>query len=77
MGITRLLILLAILWVGWLIYKRFRHFIAVHRNKPKPVTRIEKCEHCGLHVPEREAVIAQGKVYCSEAHKLADQRQDE
>lgn len=29
------------------------------------------CAHCGLHVPQTEAIVQQGKAYCSLAHLQA------
>lgn len=29
------------------------------------------CAHCGLHVPQGEAIAQQGRVYCSVAHLQA------
>jgi uncharacterized protein len=28
-----------------------------------------RCAHCGLHLPQKEAVIAGDVPYCSEAHR--------
>ncbi len=33
------------------------------------------CAHCGVHLPQAEAVQdADGRVYCSDAHRLAGPR---
>jgi uncharacterized protein len=29
------------------------------------------CSHCGVHLPQREAVIVADGAFCSEAHRLA------
>ena len=32
-----------------------------------------RCAHCGLHLPDNEAVMSRNASYCSEAHRaLAD-----
>ncbi len=31
--------------------------------------RMLSCEHCGLHVPESEGVRADGRFFCSDAHR--------
>ncbi len=37
--------------------------------------RIEPCAHCGVHLPVSEALHdIGGRVYCSEAHRLAGPR---
>ena len=35
-------------------------------NGPQPMVR---CAHCGLHLPQKEAVISGDLQYCSEAHR--------
>jgi uncharacterized protein len=44
---------------------------------PAPVQETEvmlPCAHCGVHVPESEGVTAQGRFYCSAAHRQAGPR---
>jgi uncharacterized protein len=31
--------------------------------------RMVECAHCGLHIPESEALIGGGEPYCCEAHR--------
>ena len=28
-----------------------------------------RCAHCGLHLPENEAIASRNAVYCSDAHR--------
>ncbi len=38
------------------------------------VPEVVRCAHCGVHIPENEAVSdARGRRYCSEQHRRADQ----
>jgi uncharacterized protein len=30
-----------------------------------------RCAHCGIYVPKREGVLANGRYFCSEAHHRA------
>lgn len=32
------------------------------------------CAHCGVHVPEADAVMGDGHAYCSEAHRQLGRR---
>jgi len=41
------------------------------RPDAPPVERMVECAHCGLHVPESEAVAEMGRSFCCEAHRLA------
>lgn len=48
-------------------------------EQPQAKTHAEdmvRCAHCGVHLPLSEAIMAQGKYYCSEAHRLAHRNAD-
>lgn len=34
-----------------------------------------QCHHCGVYLPEADALRAQGRTYCSEAHGRAERGQ--
>jgi uncharacterized protein len=38
-----------------------------------------RCDYCGLHVPENEALLSDGRRYCSQEHRRLDRlpRQDD
>ena len=45
------------------------------RRMAPPGEAMVACAHCGLHLPQSEAVVdAGGRPYCSEAHRLAGPR---
>lgn len=45
------------------------------RGSPKAPDRMIQCRHCGIHLPEREAVgDERGDLYCSDAHRLSGPR---
>ncbi len=68
---SRLILLLAIATLVWLIYSAHkRRSEAAKRARPRRITtRMVRCDHCGLHVPENEAIQGQGRHYCSEEHR--------
>jgi uncharacterized protein len=70
-----LLILLVILAVVWLLRSSARGRKQHNTARPKGAQhaqRMVECAHCGLHLPASEAVMgAEGRAYCSEAHRLA------
>ncbi|NOZ36930.1 MAG: hypothetical protein GXP11_02465 [Gammaproteobacteria bacterium] len=74
MGLVRLVVILII---AWLIYSTTRRWLASLDQKwdQKKSGRSEKietmvsCAYCGLHVPQNEALQAQGKYYCSSEHQ--------
>lgn len=38
---------------------------------PAPMVR---CAHCGVHLPQADALLSQGRPYCSSAHRDAAER---
>jgi uncharacterized protein len=65
----RLIIILIGLWLVLTIIKRA---LAARRKSPpdKPaVAKMVACAHCGVHIPESEAVRDGDRYYCSEEHR--------
>jgi uncharacterized protein len=74
MNLIRLIILGLIFW---LLYRMIHRLL----NKPKPQqpvkykktsgTDMVRCAHCGIHIPQSEALQRDGLDYCSKAHRDA------
>jgi uncharacterized protein len=65
-----LLIVLAVVAIALIA-----RFLLRQRRLARP-TRVTggdmvRCAHCGLHVPAAEALSADGRWYCCEAHRAA------
>lgn len=74
-----LLLLAVIAFALWLFKARRREPPpgAPRPGKPTPnaATPMLACAHCGLHLPQNDAVTdAAGRPFCSEAHRLAGPR---
>lgn len=41
------------------------------RNSSEAVSKMVTCSHCGVHLPADEAVYADERAYCSDAHLQA------
>ena len=76
-GMTRLLFLAFLIWLGWVLWRRVKALLDAtgtasrgpSAGSPQQLHML-RCEHCGLHVPEHEAVRAlNGHVYCCEDHR--------
>ncbi|HKY02650.1 MAG TPA: PP0621 family protein [Burkholderiales bacterium] len=54
--------------------------IRVLRRRPPPqaprkvAEKMVHCDHCGLYLPESEAIHAQGRHYCSVEHQRGVQK---
>lgn len=76
-SIIRLLLILAIAWLAWRLIKgalAARRHPTPSKDKTIPGERIVPCAHCALHIPEREAVMVDGKPYCCPEHARAARR---
>lgn len=71
MGLIRLLIIIAIVW---LLVIAVRRLLAsgkrvADKRQERLTENMVRCEVCGLHVPEKEAVREGSHQYCSESHR--------
>ncbi len=70
----QLLRIIIILFGLWLILKIIKRALGSRENHPsrKPsIAKMAACAHCGVHLPESEAIREGGKLYCSEEHRKA------
>lgn len=73
--LLRIIIILVGLWLVLTLVKRA---LASRKNKPSQAPHLAKmisCDHCGVHVPESEAVHDGDRHYCSEEHQKSGPRQ--
>ena len=69
--LLRIIIILIGLWLVLQIIKRARIARQDRAPGPPPVTKMISCDHCGVHVPESEAIRNDEKLYCCEEHRTA------
>lgn len=75
MGLIRFLILLALAYVAYLLWRRFKAARAESRRRDAPEPeRMVRCAQCQLHLPENLALYQDGKWYCCSEHRDVDQR---
>jgi len=67
MNLLRLIILVLVIWIVVAWIKRYMKRTAGPRT-PRRIGNIVRCESCGLHVPEAEALRRADKFYCSVQH---------
>ena len=68
--LLRILIILFGLWLVIQIIKRVFAAPPEEHHTAKPaIPRMVACAHCGIHVPESQAVRDGDKVYCCEEHR--------
>lgn len=69
---ARLLILIALCAAAWWLWRSF-----TRPKKPSPPASPQaqpmvRCAHCGVHVPQSEALAHDNRWYCSRAHLEQD-----
>ncbi|MDZ7662345.1 PP0621 family protein [Thiohalophilus sp.] len=75
-GLLRVIVLALLIWLVIRLYQRFKALArarSTNSSKPgrpveNPVENMVRCEQCGTHVPEKEALKRDGHYYCSRAH---------
>jgi len=73
MNLVRLIIIALVIWLVVRMVRRYFDKSTQSSNDrgamPKKMVR---CAHCGLHIPESEAVHSDAQYYCSLEHSKAD-----
>lgn len=72
MGLIRLLILAALIYIVWRFYQSLRaprRAPGTASPPPAPAERMVKCRQCGLHVPEKDAFLHRDLGFCSQEHQ--------
>ena len=63
-----LLALLAIVLIYWIL-RTLSAGKRREKGKSAPAPKMIACDHCGLHVPENEAIRKEAHVYCCAEHE--------
>jgi len=71
MGLFRLL---ALIFIVWLVIHFAKRLLATRKRtdatgKKEKIANMVRCEVCGLHIPEKEAIHHGEHYFCSEAHR--------
>jgi uncharacterized protein len=66
---SRLFLMLAIALVVYLLIRSYRKNVP---QQDKTVTEdMVRCEHCGVHLPKGESILAGGNFFCCAEHRDA------
>ncbi|HIM57702.1 MAG TPA: hypothetical protein EYJ00_00010 [Gammaproteobacteria bacterium] len=64
MGIVKLIIIVLVIWLGFSLFRKLRKPKDQIEQQPS-TSKMLSCAVCKTHIPENEAIIQNGKVYCS------------
>jgi len=81
---SRLLLLIAVFVLVYLLLRHYRRQKLkddakdgsgdqknADNTQPKQTEDMVRCAQCGIHLPKGESILAEGKHFCSEAHRRA------
>tara|TARA_B110000914_G_scaffold219552_1_gene228367 strand:- start:934 stop:1137 length:204 start_codon:yes stop_codon:yes gene_type:complete len=63
----KLAILMLLVWVGFVLFKKMRQSNVSHQPDDKIGQKMVVCSVCDTHIPESEAILKDDKIYCSKS----------
>ena len=74
MNLLRILLIALAVWIVILLIRNARARKQASDQRPKKqVEDMVECAHCGVHLPENEAIQDGDKYFCSESHRQQSQ----
>ncbi|MBI2277649.1 MAG: hypothetical protein HYU74_09880 [Dechloromonas sp.] len=67
----KFLLLVALLGVLWWVWKKRAAVPPPAPRSDPPPEKMVTCAHCGVHLPESDALQEGGRAYCNAAHRDA------
>ena len=55
-------------WVGFSLIKKFMSQVPVSSAKKKTGQKMLACSVCETYIPEQDAIVKNGKIFCSKEH---------
>lgn len=76
MSLLRFILIALAIWLAVQIVRRMlsQQRKRVAGQKKTVAHSMVRCAHCGLHVPETEAVQDGGRFFCSNEHRLGEKK---
>jgi len=65
----RLLFLFAVIVVVYWLLRSYRQQAPKQDERSTSSEEMVRCIECGVHLPKSEAVLSNGNLFCSEAHR--------
>lgn len=61
----KLVLVMLLVWVGFVLFKKMKHSTLSKSTDGSIGQKMIACSVCDTHVPESEAIVKDGKIYCS------------
>ena len=66
---SKFLLLILVVLAVWLLLKRLRGKGATADAPPPAAEQMVNCSHCGLYLPQKEAIAEGDKFFCCAEHR--------
>lgn len=66
---AKILLLIVVVWIVWLLVKRYKTGLKVAPGASKPAEDMVRCAHCAVNLPRGEAYYTQGDFFCTAEHQ--------
>ena len=70
--LTRILLLGIVIALAIMLYRKIKRAQQSKASSTGVTPAMRKCAHCGVHVPQAEALAHDNRWYCSRAHLEQD-----
>ena len=67
-SLIKLILVMLLGWIGFTLFKKFINPTKSNKVNSDSGQKIVACAVCDTHIPESEAIIKNGKTYCSKEH---------
>ena len=64
----KLILVMLLGWIGFTLFKKFINPTESNKVSSNSGQKMVACAVCDTHIPESEAIIKNGKIYCSKEH---------
>ena len=67
-SLIKLILVMLLGWIGFTLFKKFINPEESNKVSSDSGQKMVACTVCDTHIPESEAIIKNGKIYCSNEH---------
>ena len=64
----KLILVMLLGWIGFTLFKKFINPTETKKVSSDVGQKMVACSVCDTHIPESEAIIKNGKTYCTQEH---------
>jgi len=73
--LVRIIILGVVIALAVMLYRKWQSAGEVNTRTGDKAPSMKKCAHCGIHLPEQDAIHSGNHFFCSEQHRLIHEKQ--